>query len=1435
MNRYLVTIASPECPGWPIYSRLEQVVPDVAIIEAFFRGQHYTLPLEEKIPISASSQTIEIELDNWLGDKTQCSPEDLLVVYVTGHGGIDRSNNHFLITYDSQENRSSTRIETGKLAGLLFNRDVPGPQNILLLLDVCYAGQGGKDLLSNLGKYKSVAQQGAGFHIIVSAGPFTEAADGAFVKAFHEATQNKAFLGPGGQEYLSPYDLTIAINERLNSMQEVQYDAIAAGRQRAIFIRNPYFTRELDGKLLADLTHWRTKAQGGDDSYLSDWFFSGRHQALRELKDWLRQSNSDLKARLVTSAPGSGKSALLGRLVLAASPDETQRPPNDLADALELETLKGIQSLIAINATGETLTSLTQRLGQRLGRSTQTVEQLMENVQKLTAPLGIVIDSLDEATEPGIIADQLLYPLAGHPAVRLIVGSRRFGERIPLGDRAKEINLDQAPYFLTTDIADYVFARLTRRQIPTVYAPTDQHINARRLASYIAREAKQSFLYARLVSRWFESDEQPLDTSNIEWMRQIRLPDDVPAAFGQDFGRFDRPTRRRIIELLTPLAFAKGKGLPQKIIWYRLANALADQEYRNDDIETIKNQVGYYLIQDSENGETVFRLFHKALADYLRHLTRDQAIEHRYAEALRSLSGTEWQGMIHEPYLRAHLPAHAAEGGQLDDWLCDANFLVKASLNSLIPFLPLVQSPESRRVAAAYRVAVDVQPDTVAALSISSLRWQSIRFGATQFSGQLEAFRQELPTFAHWGVWLPAASSYALVATEESSTALTTGIDLEGNPIAACGYVGGCVRVWNLTDGTLLMEFKPSNYKTDSYGKPESPHHIKFLLVDNDVLLVVAWSLNTLRVLSLISGIERSRAEVVGSAEFSPVSAIQTIDRSGKKILVTATGSEYLNCYSLPDLHPIVPEVSITVDKIYYLAEMTYGNSTVLVTGGDSINRQDDDLWPMIELRDPLDLNVIWKPEIARQHGWISNLSIIRFGNSEWVIAPHSYDGVNLFEPATNRHVSLDRRFYLSELIDWYIQDNTLYVIGLNYGDLRILVLTPSTENPSNPFEVVIHPNSYSVPSLWGQIVTLHDRPTLVGVSGLDLRVWDLVELLSPAPTTNNLQLPPDEHFRVMTVRQDTLVTASRSERLWAFNSNGKIRWIASNRYNVVGLEFVKKNGTDLLAVCLPERIAFVSLNTGEEISFSVAIGGRAIDMLVHTIYEAPIAFIAMQLNQVGYGHHYYAVRAWNLSTGEEVNTLISDLYPQRYSDALSDGAYQAFAFQMKDYYKTKLLSFVRILEWNSNIWVILGAPNAEIRGIDYLTHLEVDSWYVGQVGNNVTTADAFIVNNTPIVVAGNNMGILIVRDLKNRENVASTQLLGSITALCHCNIENRTFLIVGTDRGEVSIWTNGLNQLHQIDTNSLVRSLEMMTNNHLAICTDQGIMVVEIQWSLLI
>ena len=240
-RRYLIAIGSPDCPGLELPS-LRRVKSDIRDITDLFEKQGYTRVLSE-ISIGKTSKRIKDAVGGWFSNGDH-QTSDVVVVYYAGHGDDQGSmSQHYLYTVESnQDELLDTAIATEEFAKRFFQGNSSrSPQNILLILDVCYANAGARQISQVLSRLKGAAPEGSGFWVISSSNSDTEAGDGAFVEALCAVMQPDYEGFQQNGEFISIDVLVGQINQHFTVAGQAQR-AIADGRgfqQQATFIRNP--------------------------------------------------------------------------------------------------------------------------------------------------------------------------------------------------------------------------------------------------------------------------------------------------------------------------------------------------------------------------------------------------------------------------------------------------------------------------------------------------------------------------------------------------------------------------------------------------------------------------------------------------------------------------------------------------------------------------------------------------------------------------------------------------------------------------------------------------------------------------------------------------------------------------------------------------------------------------------------------------------------------------------------------------------------------------------------------------------------------------------------------------------------------------------------------------------------------------------------------
>ena len=748
-------------------------------------------------------------IEQWTAEQ-DLGERDVVVVYFAGHGakGPDR---HYLYWHDTIPARWTTSVATEDLVRPLMHSPVG---HLLLVLDACYAAAGGGEVAVLASDLVTTHRDAAGRWTLSSARPKQTAREAAFVDALaHTLTHPRT---GARQEFLSVREVAECVNLYFTERGEPQRatHTTVDSDGRTPFFPNPLHVKglpagDLDVATLAVLRkrhrgHFEPRGLGVEHAADRGDYFTARTAALRELATWLGSDTHDRHARVITGRPGSGKSSLLGRLLLLADPDHPARH----------RTAPGLlppagMDIVPLHARRASCESLTRDLGAALGLADATIDDVLRALAERITPVTVIVDALDEAGTAGDsvegtrIGRDLLRHLTSLPKIRLIIGTRDPLIKT-LGRAITVIDLDTPEYVTHADIADYARDVLLDSHDPDSLSPYRNNPGlAVEVGDAIATRAGTLFLVARMTARALVHDHHAVDTTQAGW--RDRLPRDAIETFAAYLQRFG-PDRPKVERLLRPLAYAQGAGLPWSSLWHRLAQALSGIPCPYEDVRWLHEHAGAYIVENLVDGESVFRLFHETMAEHLRTPNQTTYAHHGITAALLDHVATDsatgrrdWEGA--NRYIRYHLATHAAAGHQLDTLIADTDYLVHANPDELLVALDKISTDHGRLTRSIYRTSAQVHRRLPIPQRRQVLATDAARFGATR---QHQLLSKPLQWSTRWATGQMTNSALRSVLTGHTSAVVSVVCaEVDGRSVAVTTSWDDVARVWDLTTGTL--------------------------------------------------------------------------------------------------------------------------------------------------------------------------------------------------------------------------------------------------------------------------------------------------------------------------------------------------------------------------------------------------------------------------------------------------------------------------------------------------------------------------------------------------------------------------------------------------------------------------------------------------------
>ncbi len=636
----------------PAWTELPAALTDIDTLTSLFEGGGLT--------VSCLRDRTETDINTELNRLLPPRPgprAGTLVLFWSGHGQLPPEGDLRLIAADSQK-ESAPWLTASYIASVAARS---GAAQILLFFDTCYSGVATASAIGTAAKVLA-QQEGTDLWVgvVASALDWQKAGDGRFGAQLSRLLRQGP-NHPAMQSRWSPHNEQITTDDLMDALQADwddrtgQHPELSQWARAApgVLMRNPRFSPTAPARVVEQLVD---AARGGDPD--EEWYFTGRQFILATLTGWIADGQPGVK--VVTGPPGSGKSAVLGQLLCLSDPERRaellRHGPIESADpgagAIHAHlAARGLTVKQAVRALDEQLSD--RGLIERGRRGLRGRGELLDAVEESAVRPVIVIDGLDEAGEPWLIADQLIRPLSGRGLI--LVGTR---ELTDAAGGARELGDEQggAPLIArlqadpgqvislldaTSDDADvraYVTRRLRARD-----ARMDPELVATAVLAQRARPDEGLFLLARVLTAQLRAE--PVDTSSPDWGH--RLVRSVEDAFDRDLetsppltldnGELVAGAAR---DLLTALAWGFGAGLPDDL-WAGVAGAISGRPYTAAEVYFALQTAGRYVIEDGDGQRAVYRLVHQRLVSHLRAATPEHApqaiaaaVTGRYAQAL---------------------------------------------------------------------------------------------------------------------------------------------------------------------------------------------------------------------------------------------------------------------------------------------------------------------------------------------------------------------------------------------------------------------------------------------------------------------------------------------------------------------------------------------------------------------------------------------------------------------------------------------------------------------------------------------------------------------------------------------------------------------------------------------------------------------------------
>jgi WD40 repeat protein len=931
-------------------------------------------------------------------------------------------------------------------------------------------------------------------------------------------------------------------------------------------------------------------------------FFTGRAAALATIGAWLAGPDSP-SALVVTGRAGSGKSAVLTRVWQGSR----GAPAGDGID-------------VAVDAYGRTAAEVLAALCTAAGCDGTRAADLLAQTRRRGRPLVAVVDGIDAARDPEHLVTTLLGPLTRASAgdhLRLLLGARATSLG-PLTASARVVDLDRPEYSDPHDIHEYTYRCLAEMVEWSPYRVAAPGFVAQ-VADAIVAAAGTSFLTALIIARNLADCAEPVNPSDPRW--RASLPREPAVAVGWDLRTRLGPTDAAAArDLLLPLAYAQGAGLPWDGVWPQVAAAVSGRPFTDDDVSWVRRTVGWYVLEVADAGRLWYRPAHGALAEHVRVGRDDRAVHGAFTAVLAhgvpyGGAGTpDWPAA--PPYTRTHIATHAALAGLLDQLLDDPRYLHVADRARLLGALWAAGSPQGRAAAEAYRRMPRQAAD---ALWFAQLELSAHCARATSLASAFDRLHAWRPWKVRWAHWSNPRPCRALAGGHTGAVLAVATVRAGGRRLAVAGGDDGTVRVWDLAAG------RPVGPPLSGHGGPVRA--VAAVAFGDRAVAIAGGRGGVVHVWDLLTG----TGTTVRTPATAEVTAAALVRCGADTWALTGCADGSLSAWDLATGRPVMPVRHAHDGAVRSISAVSYGAWAVAVTvGSDQAVR----VWS-VGAGDPEGTPLRGRPD-----GFGAAATLTWRGRTAAITADAT-GRLDVWDPHDGRYVQTPvsgAAGVVGAMAAAVVNERPVAVTGGPDGVVRVWDL--ATGQP------VYAPLTGHHGAVTAMTIDDGDVPVAVSASADGtVRLWDLTEESVPDPAgtpTANVSAVLADRPAVAASGAQPVVVATGAQPVVVATGDGSVHLLDPDTGEAVGPPVpvhthgvtavatgVVKGRPVLLTAAADTRLRRWDLATGELVGRPMPSRGRPVRALVIGVYEGwPLA---VAVGDDG------AVELWNLHSGESL------------------------------------------------------------------------------------------------------------------------------------------------------------------------------------------------------